>query len=421
MLTASREPRQLAPVLFLALAAALRSDGGATAQEGQVVETALDCPSPAGNLVGDPVRRPRAVYLPPSYAGQPDRRYPAVYLLDGYQGSHRQWMAGGKEWNIRDVMDQLIRDGKVREMILVMPDATNRYGGSFYTNSVATGNWEDCLVTDLVAFVDAKYRTRPAAASRGIAGHSMGGYGALKLAMKHPDRFGAAYGLSSACLGWGDDLSVTSPAWGPTLAFQGLDDLKPDETVYLSQAYMALAAAWSPNPANRPFFADLPVTRRGADRQRVPEVEARWSANMPVNMVDQYRTNLKRLRGLAFDVGRRDQFTHIPPTNRAFAAALDRNGVKHTFEEYDGDHNDQVPHRNGRKRCPSSRASWSPGRSRRSSHRTGRGEWTGGTRSRVAAEPIVAPDPRRQDDVGGWGAPAAAAGGPFGPGGGSES
>jgi S-formylglutathione hydrolase FrmB len=335
----------LALVVSVALVATIQMDGAATAQQGTVVETTIDGRSLKGNLVGDPTRRPLSIYLPPCYSVQLPRRYPAIYLLHGYQGNHKQWMAGGKEWNIRDVMDKLIGDGKVREMIVVMPDAKSRYGGSFYTNSVTTGNWEDYIAQDVVAFVDGNYRTLSAAASRGIAGHSMGGYGALKLAMKHPDRFGAAFGLSSACLGWGGDLSLTNPAWAATLAFTGLDDLKPDEKRYLSQAYLALAAAWSPNPANRPFFADLPVVGRDGRFERVAEVEARWSANMPLAMVDQYRSNLRRLRGIAFDVGRRDQFSHIPPTNRAFAAALKRNGIEHHFEEYDGDHNDQAPHR----------------------------------------------------------------------------
>jgi S-formylglutathione hydrolase FrmB len=343
MLTPSRQRRRSALPLALALVITFQSAGVAAAQQGRVVETTIDAPSLEGNLVGDPSRRPLAIYLPPSYNDRPARRYPAVYLLHGYQGSHKQWMGDGKEWNLRDVMDRLIREGKVREMIVVMPDAHNRYGGSFYTNSVTTGNWEDYIAQDLIAFVDAHYRTRPTAASRGLAGHSMGGYGALKLAMKHPDRFAAVYGLSAACLGWGDDIRATHPAWESALSFRSFDDLKHDEKLYLSQAYVAVAAAWSPNPAAPPFFADLPVGRRGGERQRVEEVEARWSANMPLAMVDQYRTKLKRLRAIAFDVGRRDQFTHIPPTNRALAAALKRNGIEHTFEEHDGDHNDHAP------------------------------------------------------------------------------
>jgi enterochelin esterase-like enzyme len=274
-------------------------------------------------------------------------------LLHGYQGGSKQWMASGEEWSIRDVMDRLIASGKIREMIVVMPDAHNKYGGSFYTNSATTGNWEDFVTKDLVAFIDKKYRTLPHASSRGIAGHSMGGYGALRLAMKHPDTFGSVYALSAACLGWGGDLTPEHPDWDKTLAFRDFDDLKPGEDKpYLAQAYLALAAAWSPNPANPPFFVDFPVAGMGRDRKRREEVCARWSANMPVAMADQYRAQLAQLRGIAFDVGDRDAFTHIPLTNRAFARALRRNGIEHTFEEYAGDHNNRVPERIESKMLP---------------------------------------------------------------------
>ena len=99
-----------------------------------------------------------------------------------------------------------------------MPDASNRYGGSFFTNSVTTGNWEDFIVRDLVAFVDGRYRTLRRPASRAIAGHSMGGYAAIKLAMKHPDVFGSVYSLSACCLDWGGDLSPDNAAWKTTVA-----------------------------------------------------------------------------------------------------------------------------------------------------------------------------------------------------------
>ncbi len=284
--------------------------------------------------------------MPQSYAGEASRRYPVVYLLHGYQGSYKQWMAGVPEWNIRDALDKLSAAGKVREMIVVMPDARTRYGGSFYTNSPTTGNWEDFLARDLVGFIDNKYRTLPRPASRGIAGHSMGGYGATRLAMKHPDTFGAVYGLSAACLGWGGDLTTADPAWDQALTFKRFDDLQPGESrPYLAQAFVALAAAWSANPEKPPFFADFPVEGLGRERRPREDVCARWSANMPVALADQYRSNLARLRGIAFDVGWRDEFPHILLTNLEFSRALRRNGITHTFEEHEGDHNSRAAER----------------------------------------------------------------------------
>jgi S-formylglutathione hydrolase FrmB len=320
---------------------------------GAIVEEVIDSRALAGNLLGDSPRRPVQVYLPPSYPKSPSRRYPVVFLLHGYKGTYKQWMAGGAEWNIRDVLDGLIAAGKVGEMIVVMPDVKNRLGGSFYTDSVVTGNWDEFLTRELVGHIDKNYRTLARAESRGIAGHSMGGYGALLLAMKHPDTFGAVYSLSAAVLGWGGDLSTESPIWDTTLSYRTLADWdRAPDSQYIAQAFVAMAAAWSPNPDRPPFYGDYPVTGSGRARKRQEDACARWSANMPVNMVDQYRANLARLRGIAFDVGKQDQFPHIPLTNRALAAALQRNGISHTFEEYDGDHNNRVPGRFETKMLP---------------------------------------------------------------------
>jgi S-formylglutathione hydrolase FrmB len=320
-------------------------------QTGTVVKRTIHSPSLVSNLVSEPVDRELNVYLPPSYAAEPKRKYPSIYLLHGYQAKYQQWMPT-LGWNIRSVMDRLIAKGEVREMIIVMPDGRNRYGGSFYANSVTTGNWEDYITEDLISFIDGEYRTITAASARGVAGHSMGGYGAIRLAMKHPDRFGAVYALSPACLGWGGDLSLDNPAWDITTGFSRFNDLEHHRNDYLAQALLALAAAWSPDPAKPPFFADLPVSGRGAGRQHDPNVVARWSANMPVAMVDEYRSQLARLRGIAFDVGTKDDFSHIPLTCRQLSSALARNGIKHTFEEYDGDHNSQAAIRVGSKLLP---------------------------------------------------------------------
>src|SRR5205085_3914749 len=114
----------------------------------------------------------------------------------------------------------------IGEMIIVVPNGTNAYSGSFYTNSAVTGNWEDYLIRDLTSYIDGKYRTLASAESRGIAGHSMGGYGSIILAMKHPDVFGAVYALSPCCLGIEGDMGADNAAWLKTLRLKSKDELK---------------------------------------------------------------------------------------------------------------------------------------------------------------------------------------------------
>ncbi len=330
------------------------------AQTATVVEETVHSVALEKNLLGDSPERSVTVYLPPGYAQSSRSRYPAVYLLHGYLGSNKVWSE-----RIPRLMDRLIAARKIREMIIVMPDGSNRYGGSFYTNSISTGNWEDFISRDLTKFIDTKYRTLSQASSRGIAGHSMGGYGAIKLAMKHPEVYGAVYGLSACCLGWGVDLSLTNPAWDKTLDFKTTDDfLKAENGFFKEQeerrrgpaptalgdsfysiAFMALSAAWSPNPRNSPLYASFPVEGRDGARKPVPKEEARWSANMPLAMLDRYRSNLSQLGAIAFDVGTEDEFPHIVTGAHALSRALERNRIQHSFEEYEGTHGNRIPER----------------------------------------------------------------------------
>ncbi len=122
-------------------------------------------------------------------------------------------------------MDKGIAEGRFGEMIVVMPDEQTKGFGSFYVNSSATGNWADFTAKDLVGFVDGKYRTLADAKSRGIVGHSMGGYGAITLGMKHPEIFSVVYGMNPAIMGWAKDLTVDNPAFAFALAAKTPDDL----------------------------------------------------------------------------------------------------------------------------------------------------------------------------------------------------
>ena len=141
-----------------------------------------------GNLEGDSPDRDVFLYLPPSYAKEPNRRYPVVYFLHGYGINAERY------WNIMTVpqaADQSMGSGATHEMILVHPDAFTVYDGSMYSNSLTTGDWEDYIARDLVSYIDSHYRTIADRNSRGLAGHSMGGYGTARIGMKHPEVFSA--------------------------------------------------------------------------------------------------------------------------------------------------------------------------------------------------------------------------------------
>jgi enterochelin esterase-like enzyme len=149
----------------------------------------LPAPSLDGNLLGDPSEVHVAVETPASYSTDMTRRYPVVCFLAGYDEDAAVASIGTE-------LDRLVAAGKAPEMILVAVSGDNALGGSFYVDSPVAGHWASAVVDDVVGAIDDRYRTLPGPASRGIAGFSMGGYGALALAMAHPDVFGAVYALS---------------------------------------------------------------------------------------------------------------------------------------------------------------------------------------------------------------------------------
>src|SRR5215467_7237082 len=145
-----------------------------------------------GNPAGDPHERLVPVYLPPDYDAEPARRFPVVFVLTGFTGRGRMLLNdNGWSPSLDDRMDALIASGRCGELILVMPDAFTRYGGSQYIDSSATGRYGEHIARELVAWVDARYRTLATREHRGVAGKSSGGYGALVHGMMHSDVFGA--------------------------------------------------------------------------------------------------------------------------------------------------------------------------------------------------------------------------------------
>jgi len=239
---------------------------------------------------------------------------------------------------VPDTANKLMNAGTVHEMIIVLPDAHTIYDGSMYSNSPTTGNWEAYVTHDLVAYVDSHYRTIADRDSRGLAGHSMGGYGTLRLAMKYPDVFSSIYAMSSCCL-MNNPGAARGPAPPPPAqGANGRGGGRGGAGGGFANILAAQAAAWSPNPANPPKFFDLP----NQDGVLHPEIAAKWVANSPLAFVDQYVTNLKRYRAIAMDVGDMD---NLMPSNKQMDESLTRLGVAHTFAIYEGNHGNRVKQR----------------------------------------------------------------------------
>ena len=285
------------------------------------------------------------VYLPPSYASTPNRRYPVVYFLHGYAAKAESY------WNSLAVIsaaDTTVANGTAREMIIVLPDAYTVYDGSMFSNSPTTGDWEAFISEDLVAYIDGHYRTIADRTARGLAGHSMGGYGTVRIGMKNPEAFSVLYAMSSCCL-MQDPVQLLpgQPAQGQPAAGKQ-DAAKAKQTKgggALAKALSAQAAAWAPDPHNPPQFFDLPTK----DGQVQTLVAAKWAANSPLLMVDQYVPNLRRYRAMALDVGTQDPFL---ATNTQLDQALTRLGVAHKFEAYEGDHGSRIKARFAEKVLP---------------------------------------------------------------------
>jgi S-formylglutathione hydrolase FrmB len=233
-----------------------------------------------------------------------------------------------------EVADRAMTTGGAHEMILVMPNAYTIYQGSMFSNSATTGDWEGYVTRDLVAYMDSHYRTIASAAGRGLAGHSMGGYGTIRLAMKYPDVFSSIYILSACCLT--ANLNPRGESFAQAEAVK-----TPADAAKLARGpitMLAEAAAWSPNPKNPPFFFDLPVK----DGKVQPAVAARWVANAPLAIIDQYIANLRKLRAIAIDVGDKDG---LAASNKELARVLSQYDLPNTFETYDGDHTNHIADR----------------------------------------------------------------------------
>ncbi len=297
----------------------------------------------ATNPLGDPARRQVPVWLPPSYDAAPERRYPVIYWLAGFTSTGLSQFQGSP-WNpsLGDRLDRLTASGAMGEVIVVAPDCFTRFGGSQYLDSSASGNYETHVCAELIPAIDNRFRTIAARDARGIAGKSSGGFGALVLAMRHPELFAAVASHS------GDgyfELSVLRdiPVACRSLRRHGGVDgflrhfdaapVKRSDDI-ATMMMLAMGVAYAPDPASPHGFA-LPFDPQTGEI--IDSVWRRFKAWDPVDMVGRHADALRGMRLVYLDAGCRDEWA-LDLAARILAARMRAAGITVDHQEFDDGH-----------------------------------------------------------------------------------
>jgi len=303
-----------------------------------------------GNPLGDPHARKLAVWLPPQYNGSGNKRFPVFYDLVGFTGSglaHVAWKPFGD--NVPERAARLIHEKKMGPAILVFPDCFTALGGNQYINSSAIGDYADYLTREIVPFVDREFRTLASREHRGCFGKSSGGYGSMIHAMKYPQTWGAIANHSGDAyfefVYWHDwpntlnELAKHKKGGGDRVR-RFLNAVWKKEKLSQAEGHaimnLCMAASYDPDPrAPNGFRLPFDLDTGAA----IPARWRQWRRHDPVNLVARYKKNLRTLKGIYIDCGRRDQY-HIHFGSRLLSARLTAARIKHTYQEFDDNHSD---------------------------------------------------------------------------------
>ena len=311
--------------------------------QSQIVDVTVHSAGLEHNMLGDPADQPVSIYLPDAYAHDTGLRFPVLYFLHGYGGEPGTHSIAER---FRAAMDKGIAAGTVKPMIVVVPNGSNKYHGAFYANSSTTGNWDDYIVKDVVDYVDNHFRTLAFAARRGLAGHSMGGFGALTLGFRHPDVFGSIYAMSPCCTDLVGDMGPSRPEWVEAAALKSPDDVPAalKSGRFLVAAEASLSAALAPDP-DKKTLGDLPFVVVNGELKTDPVAYARIAENMPANMAVPLLPKIAQLKGIYIEYGAQDNFSHIVIGAQETAERLSQAGISNTLEVYQGNHGNHTTQR----------------------------------------------------------------------------
>lgn len=320
-------------------------ESNAYAVDWQVVK--IPAPALSNNLIQEPDKREISVLLPQSYHKN-EKAYPVLYFLNGYGSSHENTA-------------QLLRDAMValslEELIVVSVDAISRLNCSFYVNSPVTGNWQDFITKDVVDYIDANYRTLTDASARGIAGHSVGGFGVMNIALNTEGIFDYVYAMSPA-------IFAPEGFVDYDLRFELVSDCIAEYEKFSEQEarewYLKKLAnkgwqlrytfdygsAFAPDALGKAPYVLLPERTKKGEYQR----DAVWEQYQngfggPPQQLAQQRERLRKLGGLALEYGRQDESVWILNGCKYLEQQMAELEIPVDLRVYDGDHSSKVPMR----------------------------------------------------------------------------
>lgn len=344
-----KAPSGPTPLVSAAVALLALAGAASVCAQSKIIEATVHSPALEHNVLGDPADQKIAIYLPAEYDGSPKHRFATIYYLEGFAGGSPTAIAE----SLKTPLDELVASRAIEPMILVVPNGLNRYRGSFYTDSVVTGNWATYVVRDITDYVDTHYRTIRQSAARGIMGHSMGGYGALMLAFQYPEIFSSVYALSPVVTVLDGDLGPSNPAWYRAAKLKSVNEAAAlADTDFMLAVVVALDAAFAPNLASRPLLGDPPFRVEQGQRTVDTDVLAKFQSKIVSSAIPALASRISRLTGIYIDYGLQDEFSHIPLGARAVSAQLSILGIPHTLEAYSGDHLSRIDDRIAERSLP---------------------------------------------------------------------
>ncbi len=341
-------------MMFLILAmfsfSMIFAEGG---KKGKVVLAKINSESLKKNLLLENPEKKIGIYLPPSY-DEESRRYPVVYFLNGYTVSMNTI------YMIKSIMDNLLDSKKINEMIIVSISGANRYDGSFYVNSPVTGNWEDFVVNEVVQYVDSHFRTLDNRDSRGIAGHSMGGFGAINLSLRHPEIYSAVYAMSPGLL---DERGISTYGFFSSESVKdyfekcgqietklkngtSMDDII-SELYDWNKIFCAYATAFCPDVNNPGMFVEYPYIKKDGKIVFDKNVYEKWNNGLGnlKKKIKEYESKNVKLDNIAFECGRQDEYAVILSSAKYLSKLLHEAKIPHKFSLFDGTHTSKIRER----------------------------------------------------------------------------